>query len=520
MKVSAKNRPGLLPAGTAALAAFLTLGAPLAAQDPAVIRLALGADPTTFDPARYRAGDDSVAYRLMFSALTRRGDDGTITGGLAESWEQTGPTTYVFHLQPDAVCADGTPVDAEVVVNSLRYIEDPETQMIFRGVVFGPDRPEISASDDGRSVTIELPSAYPGLLAGLSMPMAGVICPAGLADLEGLHRGDVPGASSGGYVLTEAVPGVRYSFAMHDNFNGGAEFVRNLPGRSPDAFHYSVATDPSALINQLIAGELDKVNLPANAVERIEGDARFDIASFILATDTLYFNQSPSSPFHDNPDLRRAVLQAIDRAAVTEVSTGGRGTPVNTVLFPNLACGNDDASLFPEFDPAEAGALLNGVEIRISASPSTRVTLEYIQASLMAMGANVTMMTGDNAENWARVLQRPETWDMSITNVINFAGVLDAPFDRLIGTGVEDGGQSITRSGNAEAAALLDQARAAGDLESQCALVTEAEQAALRSYDFMPLHSFERFLGYRQGLFPGVLPGVNDDSTIRILAAN
>ena len=42
-----------------------------------------------------------------------------IRGDLAESWEQTGPTTYVFYLRQNATWHDGKPVTAEDIVFSM-----------------------------------------------------------------------------------------------------------------------------------------------------------------------------------------------------------------------------------------------------------------------------------------------------------------------------------------------------------------------------------------------------------------
>ena len=54
---------------------------------------------------------------LEFNAETDEPLD--IRGDLAESWEQTNPTTYVFKLRPNATWHDGKPVTAEDIIFSL-----------------------------------------------------------------------------------------------------------------------------------------------------------------------------------------------------------------------------------------------------------------------------------------------------------------------------------------------------------------------------------------------------------------
>ena len=42
-----------------------------------------------------------------------------IRGDLAQSWEQLDPTTYLFHLRPNASWHDGMPVTADDIVFSM-----------------------------------------------------------------------------------------------------------------------------------------------------------------------------------------------------------------------------------------------------------------------------------------------------------------------------------------------------------------------------------------------------------------
>ena len=118
------------------------------------------------------------------------------------------PTKPSSRSRTDATCADGTEITPTIVADSLNYFADPETRNNFAKLVFGPERPTITADDAARTVTIDLAQPWSEVLRGLTLAQTGIICPAGLADLDGLAEGAVEGAFSGPWTLTDAQHGV------------------------------------------------------------------------------------------------------------------------------------------------------------------------------------------------------------------------------------------------------------------------------------------------------------------------
>lgn len=55
----------------------------------------------------------------VFDALTLIEADGTVVPALAESWHNDSGTVWTFKLRPDVVFSDGSPLDADAVVDSL-----------------------------------------------------------------------------------------------------------------------------------------------------------------------------------------------------------------------------------------------------------------------------------------------------------------------------------------------------------------------------------------------------------------
>ena len=63
------------------------------------------------------------AQEMIYEPLVSLGSDGLIHPCLAEKWEISDDgLTYTFHLRPGVVFSDGTPFDAEAVVENFRHI--------------------------------------------------------------------------------------------------------------------------------------------------------------------------------------------------------------------------------------------------------------------------------------------------------------------------------------------------------------------------------------------------------------
>jgi len=205
----------------ASLALTACAGAPAEPENTVTtINIEQLAASTTFDPATAAASADVIVARLGFDTLLRQAEDGLI-GGLATEWEAVSASEYVFTIRDDATCSDGTAITPSIVKASLDYLAtvDASSAQTLRSQVFGTGTPTFTADDEDGTLTIELSAPYAQLLPGMSREGTGVICPAGLADLEGLAAGTVEGAWSGPYTLTDFSAGVSATYTLRDDYD-------------------------------------------------------------------------------------------------------------------------------------------------------------------------------------------------------------------------------------------------------------------------------------------------------------
>ncbi|MEB4613369.1 ABC transporter substrate-binding protein [Leucobacter sp. M11] len=481
------------------------------------VRTVFGADPSTFAPAKGTSLDDEVGSRLLFDTLIRRDADGGFVGGLATEWEATASEAS-FTIRTDATCADGTAITPTVVADSLTHFADPETASSYKGAVFGPGTPTVTADDAANTVTVSLSEPWADLENGMTLSFAGIVCPAGLADLDGLAAGSVEGAFSGPYTLTKAEHGISYVFTSRDDYAAWPEFATPLTGDVPDAVSFTVVSDPGTVANQLSTGDIDYATIKNRDIERFSEDTGYRLEAVPFASHYLMFNQRDSSQFSDRA-LREAVAQVIDPAAFMKASTAGLGEVFPTFVNPDLQCALTDGKNLPKLDPAAGGKVLDGVKIRFvgtqlvgpNGSGNT-----FIQEALRAAGADVTLDNLDNSSWATKITQEPDSWDISVMVDLNVIGTATAALGKITGDPIEDGGRSFTASKNTEAVEALTQAMVADTVEGKCQSLEAAQAAVLQAVDVFPLGSGAASVISDKNTSVRTFSGMLDPATVRV----
>ncbi len=124
------------------------------------------------DPHLSADGTSWTVFYLIYDQLMSTGDDLKPAPGLAESWEQTSPTSYTFRLRQGARFSNGRPVSTADVVGSLKRLTDPKL-----GAAWGRQLRAVKdvVAVDERTVRIELSEPLASLLAILSVSTTSIL---------------------------------------------------------------------------------------------------------------------------------------------------------------------------------------------------------------------------------------------------------------------------------------------------------------------------------------------------------
>lgn len=319
--------------------------------------------PAGFDPAKALSLPDYQLARNSYDTLVRK-DDGGLVGGLATKWKNT-PTSATFTLRADATCADGTPITPTVVKGSLdRYI-DPKTAAPDLPTVFGPgNKVKVTADDAARTVKITLTRPWGDMVTGLSVASTGIVCPAGLKDLKALAAGKAKGSQSGPYLLEKSQSGVSYSYTLRPEYKAWPAWRTKISGKVASTLEYLVSPDPTATGNLVTSGQLDIGKIDASGIPRFDGVGGHSVSISRFSDFYLLFNERPGTVFADVA-ARRAVAQAVDRAAFTKVVSKDTGEPSTMFVQKGVPCNDPGTSFLVPKDKAAAAGVLKGKKIRL-----------------------------------------------------------------------------------------------------------------------------------------------------------
>lgn len=513
-----KQVRALSVAASAALAlSACTTGGKEAGGDTNTIRTAINAAPTTFTPWTAQTRDDYDVSRLLFNTLVRRGANNKIVPALASSWKAT-PTKATFTLRRGATCADGTPITAKVVKNSLKAMVAAK-QSVFREIVFGPGRPTITADDQANKVTVDLAQPWQDLLQGLSLEATGIVCPAGLADKAGLRTGSVRGAFSGPYVLAKSSQGVSYTFTARQAFKEWPKYQKPaLTGKPARTVQVDVMANGSARANALLTGGMDVATIKTQDMTRFDGEKRYTTRRLPSSSLYLLFNERADNVFSDKR-VRRAVVQTLDRKAFNNAATGGLGDLAVTFSHRAVPCASTDPGKLIKQDVAAAKPVLRGKTIRIlglGVIGPQGAGNSYVAEALRAAGANVQISNVDTTAWSTTGTTKPGAWDLTVFAGINAGGTMYGALSTIIGPTTENGGANWSGNRHKDVLAMVDRAMREPDERTRCGIYQRVQNKLIDDADVMPLSYLPAQLTVRPGFSANVYNDQTDISTMQL----
>ncbi len=301
-----------------------------------------GSEPETLDPALAESVGANNITRDLFEALTSNDSAGKTVPGVAESWKQTDPMTWVFKLRTNAKWSNGDPVTADDVVFGIRRFVDPKTASTY-AATFGvfllngatvakggkpPSEIGVKAIDKH---TVEVKTAYPVsfLPALMSNNNLG---PVHKASME-KHGKDwtKPGnlVSNGAYVLKEWQVNNRVVIEKNPQYWDAANVQLTK-------VTYLPVEDGNADVKLFESGENDMVyQLPPGTYETYKSKFPKEIRNSPIIGLRYYSYQTQSPTFKDIR-VRKALSMVIDRKILSERVTADGQAPAYSVIVAGV----------------------------------------------------------------------------------------------------------------------------------------------------------------------------------------
>ncbi len=305
--------------GLAGGAAVTALAAPhiASAQKQSVLKFVPQGDLNSLDPVWIPAINVRTHGYMVFDTLYGMDSEfkavpqmveGATTGNDGKVWNLTLREGLMFH--------DGTKVLARDCVASIkRYCaRDPFGQALATAT------DEISAPDD-RTIRFRLKRPFgllPDVLASTPLFMPAIM-PERLANTDPMTQvREVVGSGPFRFIKDEAVSGARYAYAKFDGYkprgDGPLGWTAGPKIAHVERVEWNVIPDPSTAFAALQSGEADwweYANLDLLQAMRGSRDLVVETTDKTGLIADLRLNQA--IPPFDNPEIRRALLQAVNQ---------------------------------------------------------------------------------------------------------------------------------------------------------------------------------------------------------------
>lgn len=289
-----------------------------ATEQPQEIRVRINDDPDFLDPHLATA---SISFQMilnMFEGLFIPQSDGSLTPGIAESYEVSDDgLTYTFKIRQGVKFHDGSPLTIDDIVYTFERIMGlnggEKLKATFDSVT------SIDAPDDATFVmTLKEPNS--NFLYSLTALQSGIVPKSN----DGKHN-DHP-IGTGPFAYVNYSPGVSLELKKHEDY-----WQEGLPHL--DNVEFVFQSDDQAAVMSLIAGEVDVTGVPGHRVPEVEGD--FNIShqnnnSSLIIT----FNQE-KEPFTDLK-VRQAINLAISKQDIIDSVFYGYATQLGSNMSPAM----------------------------------------------------------------------------------------------------------------------------------------------------------------------------------------
>jgi len=442
---------------------------------------AFSADPAGFDPVRGPSGMSHVVIEQVYSTLVLLDHDAKPYPGLAESWTTSEDgLTWTFKLRDGVTFHNGDPVTAEDVKFSFDRLRAPDSGYSYGSQV--ETITEVSA-DDPLTVTFTLSKPTGPFLIYMAFPGSSIVPKKAV---EAGHDLNAHPIGSGPFKFVSYEPRTAIKFERNEAYyESGKPYF--------DAMEYRIIADVTALSNALKSGVVNFSNeIPPKDWASISADPNLTG----VALEGSRFNwllPNHEKPPLDNPKVRQAVAQAINREALVRGAFFGQATPILGGVIPEWNWGYSGLDYFkPQGDPEKARELLaeagypDGFETSMtiaSSFPAQMAMAPIIQANLASAGIKARIGTMEIPRFWDEVWS---TSNFDITTMYWLSPLADP--DDFVTNNYKCGmAINVQKSCSEAMDSILEQAKSAVGQEARKALYLEQQKLSLEEMGIVPL---------------------------------
>lgn len=456
---------------------------------------ALDYEPTSLDWVyAYNYAENTVLSNLCENLL-RLTPDFRLEPGLAESYENPSPTTWVYRIREGVTFQDGSPLTADDVVFSLKRQLDPEVGSYWAGWLANVESVEKTGPME---VTVTL--GKPDVIFNQMMATpAGGVAKKAYVEAKGAKYGTPDGGvvCTGPFALKEWRKGESLTLVRYDGYWDSPRRARAAEVEMP------FITDESTMVSSLVGGQVDGTfEVPPAAIEQLQ------------QTDAgaLYFG--PSMQSYDvivsnvkgalgDARVRLALMLALDREGIVQTAVAGRAQILRAPVGPGSwgYARETFQTAWDELPGAERNVDEAKRIIAEAGVPSETITLatlaedeelsiisNALQDAARQLGIDLqikTLPVGKYAPLFFDAKAR-EGIDMFLTG---WYTDVPEPLNMYATIFTSNGASNYSGYSNAEYDRLIEEAQQTDDPERRAELIVQAQRIVVEEAPWIPLYS-------------------------------
>jgi len=346
----------MLWAGILGLAGLLALGAAPATAGKAddTLRIAVVDWWSTLDPYQFPLDEAGVFYRGVYETLIRYDERAhKLVPRLAKAWRQVDDKTVEFTLRDDVTFHNGDHFDADDVVDTFRYLIDPNTKLRFKDVFTWIDKVE---KLDQYKVRITAKAPFATELTGFGYRFY-IYDSKVLNKLENKADYGRLGAIATGPYKVVSLDQQKMVLARFDDYydKGRRAPVKNIV--------VTPIPDRQTQVAQFVTGNIDLLRNPtADLAREIAKDPNSRVTPMhngLLMYITLDAAGRSDNKVMTDQRVRKAFMEAIDRQELAKtVIPGGQIAQLLDGICVPADVGCVSSTKPPAYDPEDAKKLL------------------------------------------------------------------------------------------------------------------------------------------------------------------
>jgi peptide/nickel transport system substrate-binding protein len=327
----------------------------------------------------------------VVDTLVRADAHGNIRPYLAQRYQISADGRAVtFFLHRAIEFSNGDPLDANAVKFTIDRAINPATRSFVGGALV--DIIKSTAVIDPSTVRLVLKHPYRPLFSQLGYPTLGILDPR-VANATSPDPCNYP-IGSGPFKVESVGPDFSTVTLVRNPLHTLNPSIAAHQGPAYlDRIVWKPIVSDTTATSELLTGGTDvDLNVAGAQLGRVQGSARIRLYP-VPALGETFLGFNLSHPPFDRPDVRRAVAEAIDRAALIKAAADGLGLPAYSPLPSTLPFYDPQArSYAPRYSPSAAHRVIAAAHaggpytLLLSVRPEYSVMAELIQAELAQVG--------------------------------------------------------------------------------------------------------------------------------------